>query len=65
MRTRDEINKDPRPFEALSLEVLLDIRDALVKPAPLYVKESGKPKRKRRTKKQMEAARRAKQNETP
>lgn len=55
--------KDPRTFDALSLEVLIDIRDLLKKPepAPLYVKEpkaEPKVKRKRRTKREMAAARR-------
>ncbi len=31
MRVRELVEKDPRAFESLSLEVLLDIRDLLKK----------------------------------
>ena len=31
MRKRDKIESDPKVYEALLLEVLLDIRDCLVK----------------------------------
>ena len=64
MRSRLDIEHDHKGFDFLSLEVLLDIRELLRKdePAPLYVKtgEPKKVKRQRRTKKQMEAARRGK-----
>jgi len=43
MRKRSEIEKDPKTFEALILEVLLDIRDLLVrqKPKRKYTKKEG------------------------
>ncbi len=37
MRKRTEIEKDPKAFDALTLEILLDIRE-------LLSKQSGKPR---------------------
>ena len=56
MRTRHEIEKDPKNYEALLLEVLLDLRDLLRKDepveAPLYISDKEpKPRKKRRTNK--------------
>jgi len=43
MRKRDKIESDPRVYEALLLEVLLDIRELLVKQKPKrkYTKKRG------------------------
>ena len=60
MRSRKEIEKDPRNFDALTFEVLLDIRDMLRRDipeeveekAPLYVSDKEpKPRKKRKKKK--------------
>ena len=43
MRKRDKIENDPKVYEALLLEVLLDIRELLVKQKPKrkYAKKEG------------------------
>jgi len=43
MRKRDKIESDPKVYEALLLEVLLDIREFLVKQKPKrkYTKKEG------------------------
>ena len=43
MRKRDNIEKDPKTFEALILEALLDIREILIKQKPKrkYTKKEG------------------------
>ena len=43
MRKRDNIEKDPKAFDALILEALLDIRELLVKQKPKrkYAKKEG------------------------
>ena len=39
MRKRDKIESDPKVYEALLLEVLLDIRDLLIKQKPKKIKQ--------------------------
>ena len=65
MRSRQEIEKDPRNFDALTLEILLDIRELLRKDIPEEVKEEAplyisdkepKPRKKRKIKKRKAAS---------
>jgi hypothetical protein len=51
MRSREAIERDTKPFEALSLEVLLDIRDSLKPPKPAK-KRMGRPKGSKNKKKE-------------
>jgi len=39
MRKRDKIESDPKVYEALLLEVLLDIRELLIKQKPKRTKK--------------------------
>jgi hypothetical protein len=47
MRTKEEIIKDPKSFEALQLEVLLDIREILNIKTGDVKKEPAKKRRKK------------------
>ena len=48
MRKREEIEKDPKHYDQLSLEVLLDIRDLLTKQGKMAKpKKLGRPKKNR------------------
>jgi len=48
MKSREQIEKDPRSFEALTVELLLDIRDLLQKPSAsskVGAKKRGRPRK--------------------
>ena len=44
MRSKEEISLDTKPYDKLTLEVLLDIRDILSKKKPL-----GRPRKNKRS----------------
>ena len=53
MRNKEEVLKDPKSFDALNLEVLLDIRELLSKETPVVKKlvarkkKVGRPRKSR------------------